>query len=526
MTISTSMVPGFRGPDFAALRETFADLQQQLASGRKADTFGGLGDARFASLDHRASLATIASFKQTIDITDTRVKILDASLTGVDDLASTVRKAMAVGDFTLNDGKAQGQLTSRNSFDQMIALMNADVGGRYLFGGRKIDTPPVLQAGEILAGKGGKDGFNRVLRERMQADLGSSAPTPERDATATGRLALSAPAVQPVTLAEDGVHGFGLKIAGVSGVVGGVSASFAGGPPSSVSIAAAAGQASTGETLQIRFTLPDGTEADIALTAGLQPTGASNRGRFAIGATAGETLTNLRAALGEEMQRLVSGKLAAASAAKAGDDFFTGETNAAALAGPPAIEPGVAKRLVPGASGTMRDAVAYDTAQNAENRTVRWYVGDRGGTDARATATARIDRTITVSYGSRADEPGLRNAIQAFAVGASLTYDAADPHARDRNVALSERVIDGLSREGRLAGVITARIEIAATQTAIAATRERHARAEGMLSGMLEEAEGVKTEVVAAQMLSVQNRLQASYQTTAMLSRLSLVQYL
>ncbi|WP_204302297.1 hypothetical protein, partial [Serratia marcescens] len=88
--------------------------------------------------------------------------------------------------------------------------------------------------------------------------------------------------------------------------------------------------------------------------------------------------------------------LAAASATEAGEDFFKGETNPAALAGPPPVDPGVAKRLVPGASGTMADAVAFDTPANADNRTVRWYQGDRVSTDARATAAAQVDSAVSV----------------------------------------------------------------------------------------------------------------------------------
>jgi hypothetical protein len=43
---------------------------------------------------------------------------------------------------------------------------------------------------------------------------------------------------------------------------------------------------------------------------------------------------------------------------------------------------------------------------------------------------------------------------------------------------------------------------------------------------MLDEAKGVDTQEVAAAILTLQTRLQASYQTTAILSRLSLVEYL
>jgi flagellin-like hook-associated protein FlgL len=42
---------------------------------------------------------------------------------------------------------------------------------------------------------------------------------------------------------------------------------------------------------------------------------------------------------------------------------------------------------------------------------------------------------------------------------------------------------------------------------------------------MLDRVEGVDKNEVAAQLLELQTRLQASYQTSAMMSRLSLVEY-
>ena len=47
-----------------------------------------------------------------------------------------------------------------------------------------------------------------------------------------------------------------------------------------------------------------------------------------------------------------------------------------------------------------------------------------------------------------------------------------------------------------------------------------------MLGGFLQEVEGVTQEEVAAQILSLQTSLQATLQTTALLLRTSLINYL
>jgi hypothetical protein len=56
--------------------------------------------------------------------------------------------------------------------------------------------------------------------------------------------------------------------------------------------------------------------------------------------------------------------------------------------------------------------------------------------------------------------------------------------------------------------------------------KERHRTASSLLQDTLDGVEQASTEETAATMLNLQTRLQASYQTTSMLSQLSLVNYL
>jgi flagellar hook-associated protein 3 FlgL len=249
-------------------------------------------------------------------------------------------------------------------------------------------------------------------------------------------------------------------------------------------------------------------------------------GQFRVGATSAETLDNLRATLGTEISRMVGSKLAAASAVKAGDDFFHGETNAAALAGPPVVEPGVPKRLVPGVSGTMADAVAYDTPQNADTTTVRWYQGDRVSPNPRATASAEVDNSQSVYYGVRADEEALRTAVQYMAVASSLRFSESDPNGLERFQALTPRVVSGLSMENAGQTVQSIQIEIAAANTAADSAKTRHSDRRAMLGGLLADIEGVDDNEVTVQILALQTNLQASYQTSSMLSKLTIVNYM
>ena len=527
MAIRTSgIISGLSASDFVNMKAKLADLQRQLGSGQKSETYGGLGPDRGFSLAFRASMSQMDSWQQSISLVMTRVSIIDTSLTGIAKTVASTKTSMQPNEFTLSSGRTIGQVAAGDGLNAVVSMLNASDGTRYVFGGRKSATPPVLDASVFLNGDNSKDGFKTALLQRMQADLGVASATPEADAAATGRVTLSATGVQPVTLAEDGTHAFGLKIGATSGAVDGIAVTSAAGPPASLSIAAGAGNASPGQSLTLSFSLPDGSTETITLTATEADADVVAPHEFRVGATSAETLDNLRGALGDQLGKLVGGKLAAASAVQAGEDFFKGETNPAALAGPPAVETGVAKRLVPGISGTMADSVAFDTPQNAEARTVRWYQGDRVSANPRATASAEIDSAQSIYYGVRADEEALRTAVQYMAVASSLRFNASDPNGLARYQALTPRVVTGLSMENGGQTVQSIQIEIAAANTAADSAKTRHGDRRAMLGALLTDIEGADDNEVAVHIMALKTNLQASYETSSMLSQLTILNYM
>src|SRR6202158_3883260 len=69
--------------------------------------------------------------------------------------------------------------------------------------------------------------------------------------------------------------------------------------------------------------------------------------------------------------------------------------------------------------------------------TVSWYTGEAGQGSARATATARVDQSVTVQYGARANETAIRSELQTLAVFAAVTTSATNPNAAAQVAALS-----------------------------------------------------------------------------------------
>ena len=68
--------------------------------------------------------------------------------------------------------------------------------------------------------------------------------------------------------------------------------------------------------------------------------------------------------------------------------------------------------------------------------------------------------------------------------------------------------------------------DLAGAQLTVGATSQRHQQTNHVLGGLLDRIEGVPPEQIAAEILALQTRLQASLQTTASLYQLSLVDYI
>ena len=58
---------------FVSLRRDMAELQRQLVTGQKADSYGGLGFERRTSLDARARLSALDTFSDIIGQADLRI---------------------------------------------------------------------------------------------------------------------------------------------------------------------------------------------------------------------------------------------------------------------------------------------------------------------------------------------------------------------------------------------------------------------------------------------------------------------
>ncbi|KMO43620.1 hypothetical protein VQ03_07500 [Methylobacterium tarhaniae] len=576
------------------MKATLGTLSNQIASGRTADTHGGLGAGRTQSLSARAQIGALDGWIAVAGTGATRVALASASVQQVATLSSAAWSSLisartgagTLARSTLQQG-AVGQLGGA------LDALNQSTGGQYIMGGRVTDRAPVESVDRILDGDpaAGLDGVRTVIAERQVADLGIATPK-------TGRLDLAA-AGASVSLSESALPGvranFGFTIAqaassnpsglavafqagtppaatlsfavqpkdgdivrvsvrnpdGSQGFVDltarnaggggdgtfaigadaaasaqnlttalagrtvtglqsanppGATAALSGGTPASATVTVGAGL-TAGDSVQVTVGLRDGTSTTLSLKAAADGTAA---GTFAIGASPADTAANLRAALATALNATATTDLAASSATRAAGDFFAGSSS-------PGLSP---RRVATDAAGNATGYVA-----DPSGRTMIWYKGDDTSADPRQTATVPISRDQSVAIGAQANEAPFRAVLSGLAVLATTPFDNTNTDSTrfDAYSARMQTLFKPADGQPSVQGV-AAEFSLASAQ--IDTQKTLNTATKAMLQKTVDGVESVSTEEAAAKLLTLQTQLQASYQATAMLSKLTLTNYL
>jgi flagellar hook-associated protein 3 FlgL len=337
--------------------------------------------------------------------------------------------------------------------------------------------------------------LKQVISERLQADQG----------TGTGRLVITTPTATSVQVAEDASPSpFGLKLAAVNSTLTGATVTGPSGVPAAISVDLGATNPNSGDGITYTFNMPDGTQEQITLTA--TTTNPPPTGSFLIGATSTATAANLQAALTTAIGSLNNGALVAASAMQAADNFFNSSP--------------------PLRVGTVPLSSATTLVAGTPANTVSWYTGDAGPGPARGTAVARIDQAQTVQYGMRANEQAFRSLLQAAAVAAAVTFSPASPNSQAQISAFNQRVSSNMNSQPGQQTIQDVQSDLANAQQAMKDAGARQSQTQVTLQSIIDQAENASPDQVASEILALQTSLQASYQTTSMLSQLSLVKFL
>ncbi|AKR56213.1 hypothetical protein XM25_10475 [Devosia sp. H5989] len=315
------------------------------------------------------------------------------------------------------------------------------------------------------------------------------------------------PATNTTTITQNNTV-FGYQLSSVSTDSAKINVAQNAGPPATMDVKFAANP-KAGESVSFELKLPDGTTTTMKMTAVL---GAPGPGEFQIGADAAETSANFTMGVQATLGDLSKTTLSAASTYQASNDFFSADGHPMRVdtAGPPPV--------------ALEDAVAL---RDGSADTVIWYTGQQSG-NARLSATAQIDDTTKVGYGVRANEDGLLQMVRTLASMSIESYPTDDVTSKGRFDAMVERQMSNLSSDtaamdGSVEGIS---LELGVVKNSIGNTTERNTAYAYQLETMLTDVENVNMEQTAMELLALKTRLEASYQTTASVAQLSLVNYL
>ena len=175
-------------------------------------------------------------------------------------------------------------------------------------------------------------------------------------------------------------------------------------------------------------------------------------------------------------------------------------------------------------SGVPSFEAATAWSADPDPHVVSWYKGDAADpADARGTAPVRIDQSQVVATGAQANEAAIKNVLAQLAVTSAVSFKPGDG---DFYAALTDQVFEKLADKPANPQVSEVVTELANASIEMKATKDRHAATKNMLLDAVDGVELVNKEEAGVAILELQTRLQASYQTTAILSQLSLVHYL
>src|SRR5690348_129886 len=224
------------------LRSQLEDLQRQLSTGMKSDTYAGLGNQRGLVVGLNAQLTAIGGFQDSNKVVNAQLSVAQTALDQFSKISDQVKSAALVSPFNLGqNGKTTDQTTAAGQFDELVSLLNTQSGDRYIFSGRAVNQPPTVSTDEVLNGNGAQAGLVQLISERNQADLG---------ADGLGRLVIPPAAGAVVSMSED-VAGspFGFKLAAVSSTLTGATVTGPVGVPPGINVNLGGGNPSDGETV-------------------------------------------------------------------------------------------------------------------------------------------------------------------------------------------------------------------------------------------------------------------------------------
>ena len=165
-------------------------LSTELGTNQAAQTYSGLGSQAGVALALNAQLSAINGYSATATTVGTTLTVAQSTLTQLGSSGTSVEQAInQQGAFSLNNnGQTTVQAGAAGQLDEVLSLLNTQVGDNYIFSGSGTTSASVASGSDILNGNGAQAGLTQVIAQRLQADQG---------ANGLGRLVIPAASGRP-----------------------------------------------------------------------------------------------------------------------------------------------------------------------------------------------------------------------------------------------------------------------------------------------------------------------------------------
>lgn len=128
--------------DLARVGQELNALQRQTATGRKAEDLKSFGSAAGLIISARSELARTEARIETVRALEARLSVQDLAIGRAHDAAAGLRQAIQDA-LASDDGRGLGQALEL-AVSEASAAFNTTWAGQYVFGGERVDAPPVI----------------------------------------------------------------------------------------------------------------------------------------------------------------------------------------------------------------------------------------------------------------------------------------------------------------------------------------------------------------------------------------------
>ena len=124
-------------------------LQQQISTGKKTQTFSGLGADVTSSIKSRANFNRLDSYIQNIDMSSTRIKLQMQGVSGIQSQTKIVIDSLngqiQAGDIDVSTLKRLAD----SAYEYVVSTLNLKDGNAYIYAGSDTSVQPVTDSGSL-----------------------------------------------------------------------------------------------------------------------------------------------------------------------------------------------------------------------------------------------------------------------------------------------------------------------------------------------------------------------------------------